>query len=384
MKANIIVRSLLVLSLMGGVLVACDKEEDKLIVTPSALSTPTSSASTVAVTTANLSASDALLTLSWTKAQFGSDLVAPVYEILVSPVGSTAEPAIFSPASGSLSYAFTPQQINELVLETFQLASGVATDFNFVVRSYPLGVTDKTNASVVTSSPVVVSLTGLQVEEPIIVPKEYTGINYYFVGSVFPPASWAVESFDYPLFRDEPTSTTYTYTGKFTKGEFKVKTQDKNTWDNANGLAYGLSAGAVSTDGGAGNFSADPTGFYTFTFSTTAADLVAYTGDTNTTYTQIALIGEAVGGWDTDKVVLKPTSYDPHIWVAKRVTIKEGEFKFRANASWDISWGGKQDLFPASKIQGGDNIKVSAAQAGTYNVYFNDLTKHFLFEVYRK
>lgn len=386
MKANIIARSLLLLSLTGGMLVACGKDEDKIVLTPSALSTPTASQTAVMVTREALATSDAALTLSWSKAQFGSDLVAAVYEVLVSPVGSSEEPIIFSPASGSLTYNFTAKQLNELVLESFKLSAGVATDFNFVLRSYPLGTVDKTTANTSTSAPVVVSLTGLQVEEPVIVPREYTGVNYYFVGNVFPPVSWVVELFDYPLFRDTPTSTTYTYTGKFAAGAFKVKTADKNTWSDTNGLAYGLLDAAVSANGGASDFKVASAGFYTLRFSTSEYSLTAYTEDTNVTYAQIGLIGTAVGGWNTDKVLLKPTSYDPHIWVAKRVTLTAGELKFRSNGSWESpSWGGKQDLFPASTATlGGNNISVSAEQAGTYNVYFNDLTKHFLFEQYRK
>lgn len=384
MKANIIVRSLLALSLAGTVLVACDKEEDKIIVSPSTLATPKASASTVSLTKEALASADSPLSLSWTKAEFGTTLATPVYELLVRPTGSKADYAIFSPVAGALRYDFTAKQLNELVLETFQLPAGTATSFDFVLRSFPLGTVDKSGPAATTSTPLTLSLSGVQVEEPIIIPKEYKGTNFYFVGSVFPPANWAIESFDYPLFKDSPEATTYTYTGKFAAGGFKVKTQDKNTWNDDNGKAYGQTNGAVDNSGGSKDISVANAGYYTFSFSTSEFSLTAYTEDTNTTYNKMALIGTAVGGWDADKVVLSKVTYDPHIWVAKRVTLVEGEFKFRANEDWSLSWGGAQDLFPASKIAGGDNIRVSAAQAGTYNVYFNDLTKHFLFELYRK
>lgn len=384
MKANIIVRSLLALSLAGTVLVACDKEEDKIIVSPSTLATPKASASTVSLTKEALASADSPLSLSWAKAEFGTALATPVYELLVRPTGSKADYAIFSPVAGALRYDFTAKQLNELVLETFQLPAGTATSFDFVLRSFPLGTVDKGGPTATTSAPLTLSLSGVQVEEPIIIPKEYKGTNFYFVGSVFPPANWAIESFDYPLFKDSPEATTYTYTGKFAAGGFKVKTQDKNTWNDDNGKAYGQTNGAVDNSGGSKDISVANAGYYTFSFSTSEFSLTAYTEDTNTTYNKMALIGTAVGGWDGDKVVLSKVTYDPHIWVAKRVTLVEGEFKFRANEDWSLSWGGAQDLFPASKIAGGDNIRVSAAQAGTYNVYFNDLTKHFLFELYRK
>lgn len=383
MKANIIVRAMLALSLTGTVLVACDKEEDKVIVSPSTLATPKASATSVSLTTEALASTASPLSLSWAKAEFGTALVAPVYELLVRPTGSTEDYAIFSPSAGALQYDFTAKQLNELVLETFGLPAGTATSFDFVLRSYPLGTVDKSGPAATTSTPLTLSLTGIQVEEPIIAPKEYKGTNFYFVGSVFPPANWAIESFDYPLFKDSPEATTYTYTGKFAAGGFKVKTQDKSAWTDGK-PAYGSANGSVSDDGGASDFKIEQAGFYTLEFSTTGYTLTPFAGDTGTTYNQIGLIGDAVGGWDTDKVILKPTSYDPHIWVAKRVTIKEGPFKFRANGGWDISWGGAGVSFPADQAEPGGDIAVSAAQAGTYNVYFNDLTKHFLFEPYRK
>lgn len=384
MKANIIVRAMLALSLAGTVLVACDKEEDKVIVSPSTLATPKASATSVSLTTEALASTASPLSLSWAKAEFGTALVAPVYELLVRPTGSTEDYAIFSPSAGALQYDFTAKQLNELVLETFGLPAGTATSFDFVLRSYPLGTVDKSGPAATTSTPLTLSLTGIQVEEPIIAPKEYKGTNFYFVGSVFPPADWAVKLFDYPLFKDSPEATTYTYTGKFVAGEFKIKTQDKSAWDDGKPV-YGSANGSVSDDGDASNFQATA-GYKTVTFSLSGFDIVDYSEDTNTTYNKIALIGDAVGGWDNDKeVILKPTSYDPHIWVAKRVTIKEGPFKFRANEDWSLSWGGAGELFPAAKaLLVNDNIAVSAAQAGTYNVYFNDLTKHFLFEPYRK
>ena len=51
--------------------------------------------------------------------------------------------------------------------------------------------------------------------------------------------------------------------------------------------------------------------------------------------------------------------------------LKDGEFKFRANNAWDVSWGTNAAFF-GTAVQGGDNIPLGAEW--TYDVYFNDAT----------
>lgn len=384
MNKNIIARTLLVVALATPVLVSCDKDEERIVVSPSALSAPSATLSNVVLTATAVRANDPALTLSWNKVSHGNPLVSSQYDIIVTaPNGKTA---ILSPEVGAVSYTLTAKQLNDLLNDTFELTPASAQELSFVVRNYPIGteVKDKTNPAVVYSAPTKVTATSVLLETPIIAPQEYRGVNYFFVGSTFPPANWDITSFDYPLFKDSPEATSYTYTGKFAAGGFKVKTADKNSWDNANGSAYGDAAGAISSDPGAGDIRTANAGYKTFSFSTGAYSIADYDASAATTYQQIGLVGSAVGGWPdganpNDKVVLRQATYDQHIWVAKRIAVTEGEMKFRADNAWDVSWGGANDLFPASKINGGDNIRVSAAQAGTYDVWFNDITKHFIF-----
>ena len=80
-----------------------------------------------------------------------------------------------------------------------------------------------------------------------------------------------------------------------------------------------------------------------------------------TPITSIGIIGDAAGGWDKDIVM----TYDAasHTWIAKSVTLKDGEIKFRANGAWDINWGGT-DLKKLTSNNGA-NIRVNA---GTYTI----------------
>lgn len=76
-----------------------------------------------------------------------------------------------------------------------------------------------------------------------------------------------------------------------------------------------------------------------------------------TTRTEWGLIGDATeGGWDdSTPMVLNQENGE---WTVT-TTLKDGEFKFRANNGWDINLGGDQ----SNLGYGGDNIRV---EAGTY------------------
>ena len=67
-----------------------------------------------------------------------------------------------------------------------------------------------------------------------------------------------------------------------------------------------------------------------------------------------------------------------HVWYALGVKIESCTWgvKFRANGSWDTSWGKGDKGFPYAQSNTGDNIPF---EPGTYNVYFNDLTGHYFF-----
>ena len=137
----------------------------------------------------------------------------------------------------------------------------------------------------------------------------------------------------------------YTNNFKNYMGYVVIDTEFKFTsapdWDHTNfGFA---SAGHLSSDGGAGNLKVtqDDEPFTTGLYWCTA-DIVALTY-TTTPVKSIAIIGDAtVGGWDAETVMTP--SADFLTWTLK-TTLKDGEFKFRANNDWPINLGGSlQDL----------------------------------------
>lgn len=131
--------------------------------------------------------------------------------------------------------------------------------------------------------------------------------------------------------------------------DFKFCSQPN--WDGTN---YG---DGFSTDPGAGNMTLPAgysEGYYMVDMSLASSSLVL------TPIHTIGIIGNATAnGWDAST----PLTYNPvnRCWEAD-VVLTDGEFKFRANDGWDISWGG--DLNNLS-IDNAPNITVAA---GAYHI----------------
>jgi len=86
-------------------------------------------------------------------------------------------------------------------------------------------------------------------------------------------------------------------------------------------------------------------------------------------FKSIGIIGSATaGGWDNETPLTRDGG-NADLWKGT-VNIKEGEFKFRADSAWTISWGGGTFPSDTASLTGG-NIAVTADQAGDYLVTFN-------------
>lgn len=193
----------------------------------------------------------------------------------------------------------------------------------------------------------------------------------HLIGNMFGENSWDNSNTKFVMFRTANDEVN-TYTGLFASGsEFKFIPQGYiGSWD----FTYGGSDGTLSSSGG--NITdITAAGYYTVT-----ADIVnlkytitPYDASDAAEYGDVELIG-AFNGWaDAGTIKLTKAAYDPHIWTADNVTLTAGELKFRADAGWAVSWGGK--TFPYGGGTG-DNLTV---EDGTYFVKFNDLTGLYVF-----
>ena len=101
-------------------------------------------------------------------------------------------------------------------------------------------------------------------------------------------------------------------------------------------------------------------------------------------YSSMAVAGSAfTNAWDvTPNLVL----VDDNTWAGtQQVTSASGQFKFAANGTWDVNWGGNASIFrvPAAgsaPTPGGANLAFSGLSNGLYRFVFNDSTKLFRME----
>lgn len=110
------------------------------------------------------------------------------------------------------------------------------------------------------------------------------------------------------------------------------------------------------SSGGSGNITAYSQRFYRFAFDRSTLTLTK-----NLSFSQLGIVGDAVGSWDNDVVM----EFDPatqRFWAD--VTLTAGEMKFRLDGAWTTSFGSATE----GMLDSGDNIKVPA---GNYRIYVN-------------
>lgn len=178
------------------------------------------------------------------------------------------------------------------------------------------------------------------------------------------PKGWAEDTDMYKL-----DSANYFTILDLTLGE--VKFRKDNAWD-VNWGSPDFPTG-VGTQGG-DNIKVTAAGKYRIELNIVTG---AYAFKEVVNYTSIAIIGSATpGGWDNETPLTKDAA-NPDLWSGE-VAIKEGEFKFRANNAWAISWGG--DDFPSGTASlTGSNFKVPAGADGDYKVSFNTKSLEYKF-----
>lgn len=172
------------------------------------------------------------------------------------------------------------------------------------------------------------------------------------------------------------------YTTKFEgAGNLKIWLGDDfGNWDSAYGTAVDGDTSASGVIGGSGAISCpEPGSYYTFTvdFSSMTYTWTKLANQSPATYASIGLVGD-FNGWGSSEDIAM-TEVTPHNWYVKTAIPSSGGLKFRADSSWTSNWGtgiDVSDQYYGTGVSGGDNITVPA---GTYSVYFNDITGELAF-----
>ena len=207
--------------------------------------------------------------------------------------------------------------------------------------------------------------------------------EYYLVGAL---QSWSDKNMSCLMTAE--SAMVQSFTTKWT-GDANMKIwlgSDFGNWNNAFGSASGdgvsAAEGKLKANGGA-IVCPEKNAYYTFTadFSTMSYKWTKLANQNPTEFKNVSLIG--VGGkWnDGDDIDLKQEA--PHNWYLAKQEIPAGGLKIRADHKWrdDGNWGFAEGQNYESKgtlitSGGSGNIPVPA---GTYNIYFNDITGAYAF-----
>lgn len=369
MKKSILNKILLAVSCIFLVL-SC---EDREIVTVENQSAPeiVGLSASALILDSNFTSNPAL-TVTWNPAEYSVPTEIS-YELEAASDAAFTTPYSLSSLTQSVRYVtFTTKDINTAAGK-IGLAPDVVSKMYLRVTAY---LANKQIASVS-------NITSLDIT-PYQLPFANSFTPLYLIGDAT-AAGWsnaAGNTNQYPLMPDSSSNAKYVFTGYFKTGGFKI-VPIKGNWDKQYGLGTASSSTSgtlLKDDGGSGNIPIDADGYYKLTID---VDALTYTIEavtpSTTSYTSLGLIGSATAnGWDNDTSMTQST-FDTHVWILENVSLTDGEVKFRANGTWDVSWGLDQAEYgTASSASGSKNIPVSKS---SYNVYFNDSTGDYIFLV---
>lgn len=298
------------------------------------------------------------LTINWDAATF----TVPVevkYQVEISASDAFTDPKILVLSTLDTYKSFTTLEMNNAA-KSIGLVPDVVQKMYFRVSSF----TGSNNDLLQNSNVTVLSI------KPYLARPTYAFTDLYLIGDAT-AGGWdnlATNGNLIPMLKTS-TASKYEFTGLFKAGGFKM-IKVKGDWTAQFGL--GSVTGQLSSDGGSGNISIATEGYYKLTVDTASLTytLVPVTNP-GTTYTNLSVIGTATGDVD---IQLTKSTFDAHLWTAKKITLKAGVFKFRANNAWDVNWGTNSEYFGVG-VAGGADIPLVADW--TYDIYFNDVTGNY-------
>ena len=373
----------LILSLVAGCSTEDPMESFDAVLSsksPAVLDQPASTAMTITPE------STGTLDLSWSAAKYGDKI--PVTYTLVISRGGSEKRIEFPVLTGARQISIPLQQLNKRLVTELEMEGDTQGKVSVMVEALPLA--DKGNDHALetyktTSAPLELTITPfLATVRPDL---------YFLVGDLSGrdgAPGWNEKNNDHIFFADDNSALTYHYYGYLKAGAaFKIFPEASiGSWDNV----LGIQDGKLDTGGGNIELPADsPAGYYQITLTVNrgkldpAKAILSFTPidvSTKPTFDKIGIIGTAGIDWDHD-LLLEQSKTEPHLWIGRGIELKEGEFKLRADAAWNTNWGGQEkEKFPTDFgiAEGGENWKVTAKEAGTYDVYFNDLTGNYFFQ----
>ncbi|GGE95367.1 SusE outer membrane protein [Chishuiella changwenlii] len=326
------------IAIIGGLAITSCSDDDLLKVNPAdydaaVIATPSDNASLV-LTEDKL---DSTYTFKWNKAEYGLNVI-PRYtlEITTKDDAAFAKAVQLTTNSTAVEFSTSYKDLNTKVLE-LGIAPNVAEELIYRVVS-TLGTQQSQQL-----------ISAVQTITITAYPTDLS-TNWGIVGSAA-PNGW--DGPDVQFWKSGVINVLVAYTDL--KGDSEIKFRQDNKWD----FDYGDNGADGTLEKGGSNIKIAKTGTYKITMNLN--DLTYKIEEFSW-----GLVGDATpNGWDGPDTKLM---YDGTIdsWVTT-VTMKTGEYKFRQNDKWDVSYGGTDTPGVLTNENGG-NIKITA---GTYKITAN-------------
>lgn len=298
---------------------------------------------------------------TWSPAEYSADVVVK-YTLLIDKKGGDFKSAkTLATTSGVTEASILAKDLNQAAIDL-----GAATDF---VSQFDVKITSSVAGAIPQEGKTLITIS----VTPYTGRVDYNFTEWYLVGDAT-VSGWDNNKGNQILFRNPKNSNEYKFTGFFKKGYFKT-ISNLGSW----APMYGGSGGTLvyrgtESDPDPASIEITADGYYTFVMDVEKLTykLTPYDASAATLYATVGIIGDSTpGGWDSSTPMIKST-FNGHIWSLGVTALKDGGLKFRANDSWDVSWGGNTAFSGGGT---GDNIPVAKSK---YLIYFNDLDGSYL------
>ncbi|WP_017731725.1 SusE domain-containing protein [Nafulsella turpanensis] len=360
---TIIYNKLTFLGLFLVTLMACEKEEDRVILQPG--TAPALSVSTNELILTEEEAETEAISFNWTESDFGYD-AAIDYTLQIDTAGGNFAEPVEEALDNATDWSYTVAELNAMARE-FGLTPGEAHQLHFRIKAAVSEHVEPafSNVSTIEVTPYAPTVVTGPVQETI-----------YLIGSAT-ENDWD-NTAAMPAFLSDTEEHTFIYTGFLEAGELKFLSelgQWAPQWgsDEAGGVLYR----PTEDDPDPAPFEIPADGYYTIVIDTLnlTYSQEPYDASSATSYNTIGIIG-AFNDWSVS-VPLEQSTFNPHIWFTEYSFEEDTMLKFRANDAWTVNWGAASEperLFGLG-VQDGADIAVPA---GDYTIYFNDLTGRYM------
>lgn len=212
---------------------------------------------------------------------------------------------------------------------------------------------------------------------------------WYMTGSCIGDGSWSstVPTGCMPMYLSQQStydeldgSGDIVWAGYLSSSGFKFRGSPDDNW--AVQIGQGDAFGEYKlNDGGSANISVPEDTYYMVVLNTKTNTPVITPFDGRVrTFSGISMAG-SFNGWSDTEMTPVTTVVENHDWYATQEFAAGDEVKFKETGTWDTNWGGTLTSFSNGYYGNGEGngYNLYIAEAGTYDIYFNDLLGVFRF-----